>query len=66
MHYYANLIGYINRNGTGYVNTSQLLLEPISFGVLLGQGSEEAFNECLGVSSNSPPSHKGPTLLTYH
>ncbi len=33
---------------------SQLLLDSTSSQVQLGQGSEKAFNECLGVSNGYP------------
>ncbi len=33
---------------------SQLLLDSTRSNVLLGQGSEKTFNECLGVSNDFP------------
>ncbi len=49
------LVVYVKR---GYTTTSeigsQLLLASTSSNVLLGQGSEKAFNECLGVRNVFP------------
>ncbi len=42
---------------------SQLLLASTSSNVLLGQGSEKAFNECLGVSNVFPSTVQVPLFV---